>query len=112
MGGIIPNDVVAFLVEVAALVVLAAWGWHQGDSTATRVLAALAVPVAAGILWGLFAAPRSRFDVLALEVATKVVVLGGAALAARTILPTPWWWTFLVVVVTNTVLLYVGPWTR
>ncbi len=112
LDGITPNDLVAFLVEVSALVLVAIWGWRQGDSTVMRVLAAVAVPVAAGILWSLFAAPRSRFDVRALEVATKVVVLGGAVLAARTILPTPWWWAFLVVVVTNTALLYVGPWGR
>jgi hypothetical protein len=113
---ITPNDAVAFLVEVAALVVLGAWGWNIGrsigDTTVWAAIgAAVVVAVAAG-LWGLFAAPRSRFDVLAMEVTTKVVVLGGSVLAARTLLAPAWWWVYALVVVANTVLLYVGPWAR
>ncbi len=106
------NDVVAFGVEVAAFVFLAMWGWRQGDTTTARWGLAIGVPSAAAIAWGLFAAPRSRVDVLAIEVVTKVAVLGAAVLAARTILPHPWWLAFTTTVVVNTLLLHVGPWAR
>jgi len=106
------NDVVALGVEVAAFVFLAMWGWRQGDTTIARWGLAVGVPSAAAIAWGLFAAPRSRVDALALEVVTKVVVLGAAVLAARAILPQPWWLAFAVLVVVNTLVLYVGPWAR
>lgn len=106
------NDVVAFGVEVAAFVFLAMWGWRQGDTTIARWGLAFGLPSVAAIAWGLFAAPRSRVDVLALEVVTKVAVLGGAVLAARAILSPPWWLAFTAAVVVNTLLMYVGPWAR
>lgn len=106
------NDVVALGVEVAAFVFLAMWGWQQGDTTISRWGLAFGVPSAAAIAWGLFAAPRSWVHVLALEVVTKVAVLGGAVLAARAILPQPWWFAITATVVANTLLLYVGPWAR
>lgn len=109
---ITPNDGVAFLVEVASLALLGIWGWRRGHTTAVRWLLALVIPLAAAILWALFAAPRSRFDVPALEIATKVLVLGAAVVAAHAILPPPWWWAFATVVMVNFVLLYVGPWAR
>ena len=112
MDDVTGNDVVAFVVEVAALVVLGIWGWRQGDTTIARLGLAVGVPSVAALAWGLFAAPRSRVDVVALEVLTKVAVLGAAVLAARTILPQPWWLAFTAVVVVNTLLLYLGPWAR
>ena len=45
----------AFLSELAALGVLAAWGWQAG-SGAGRWLLAAGLPVAAAVLWGAFAA--------------------------------------------------------
>ena len=70
------NDVVAFIVEVATLVLLGVAGWQLGGPTAVRVLLALALPGAAAVLWGLFAAPRARVRSRPMELATKVVVLG------------------------------------
>ena len=71
----------AFLAELGALAVLAAWGWSAGGSTAVRLLLAVSVPAAAAVLWGLFAAPRAVVHVVAVAVLVKIVVLGGAALA-------------------------------
>ncbi|WP_091768941.1 YrdB family protein [Blastococcus aurantiacus] len=70
----------AFLSELAALGVLAAWGWRAG-SGAGRWLLAAGLPVAAAVLWGAFAAPRARFDVPAARIAVKSAVLGGAVVA-------------------------------
>jgi hypothetical protein len=106
------NDLVALMVEIAAFVLLAVVGWRLGSSFATRALGALALPVSAGVLWGLFAAPKARVTSLPLAVAAKVVVLGGAVLAAAVLLPAPLAGLFAVVVVVNTVLVYVGPLAR
>ena len=107
------NDGLAFLVECAALLALGLWGWRTGPTTPTALALAVGAPAVAAVAWGRFAAPRSRNDVLALEVATKVVVLGWSLLAARTLLPEPWWWWgAAAVVVVNTSLTYLGPWSR
>jgi hypothetical protein len=71
---------VAFLSEVAALVVLALWGWSTGSGAGGWLLA-VGLPLVAAVLWGLYAAPRARFRVRAPAAAVKVLVLGGAAVA-------------------------------
>jgi hypothetical protein len=72
---------VAFLAELAALAAFAVWGWSLGASTASRLVLAVALPAAAGVLWGVFAAPRAPVQVLALAVLVRVLVFGGAVLA-------------------------------
>ncbi|HET7350439.1 MAG TPA: YrdB family protein [Marmoricola sp.] len=106
------NDLVAFLVEVAALVLLGVAGWQLGGPTFLQVLLALALPGAAAALWGLFAAPRARVRSRPLELATKTVVLGAGVAAGFLVLPLPWAVAFALVVVVNTVLLYAGPLAR
>ena len=108
-GDVNANDLVAFAVEVLAVVLLAVWGAHLGDSTVTHVLGGVLVPGAAIVLWGLFAAPRARVRVPVLVVATKVLVLGAAVLAAWSLLPPVWAALVTVVVVVNTLLMWVAP---
>jgi hypothetical protein len=72
---------VAFLAELAALAALAVWGWSVGESTGSRVVLAAAAPAVAGVLWGVFAAPRAPVRVPVLTLLVKVVVFGGAVLA-------------------------------
>lgn len=103
------NDLVAFAVEVLAVVLLAVWGAHLGDSIPSHVLGGVLVPCAAVVLWGLFAAPRARVRVPLLVVATKVLVLGAAVVAAWSLLPPVWAALVTVVVVVNTLLMWVGP---
>ena len=79
----------ALLSEIAALAVLAAWGWSAG-SGGVRWLAAVGLPLLAAVLWGLFAAPRARIRVPVMAVAVKALVLGGAVLALAD-LGHPWW---------------------
>jgi len=71
----------AFVAELAALAALAVWGWSAGGSTAGRLLLAVAVPLVAAVLWGVFAAPRARVRVPALTLLVKVVVFGAAVVA-------------------------------
>ena len=79
------NESLAFLLELAMIAGLAWWGATVHGAVAARVLLAVAAPVAAGVVWGLFAAPRARIQLPVLGVlAVKTVVfaLAAAAVAA------------------------------
>lgn len=68
------NEVLAFVVELLALAALAYTGLEIAG-----VALALALPVIAVILWGLFAAPRARFRIpLAGQVMVKALVFGAS----------------------------------
>ncbi|GAA1480097.1 hypothetical protein GCM10009624_05370 [Gordonia sinesedis] len=108
------NDVVAFIVEVVALVLLGMWAWRAApEAVWARLLVTIAVVGGAMVLWGLFAAPQATFDVPALALAVKVLVLGGSVLAGFTLLPNAAIvGAYAVVAVLNTALIYVGPFAR
>jgi len=73
------NEVLAFLVELVAIAAFAFWGLAVGDGVAAKAALAIGAPLAAAVLWGLFAAPRARYKIpLAGQLAVKVLVLGGA----------------------------------
>ncbi|MFJ7083682.1 YrdB family protein [Streptomyces griseus] len=76
------NEVLAFLLELAAIGCLVWWGFTAVDGVLVSVLLGLGTPTAAVTLWGLFAAPRARFrPPLAGVLAVKALVLGGGAAA-------------------------------
>lgn len=76
------NEALAFLLELVMLAGLAWWGASLPASLISRVLLAVAAPLAAAIVWGLFAAPRARFRMSAAGVlVVKAVVFGVTALA-------------------------------
>ncbi|WCB96813.1 hypothetical protein DSM104299_05581 [Baekduia alba] len=71
------NLTLRFVVELAAFAALGVWGWHVGGP-----VPGLALPVAAMVLWGLFAAPKARIAAPdAVRLGTQALVLGGAAVA-------------------------------
>ncbi|MEV5602733.1 YrdB family protein [Streptomyces sp. NPDC052299] len=99
------NELLAFLLEVAALACLFWWGFTLADNLAVRVLIGSAVVVVAVVLWSLFAAPRARFrPPLAGVLAVKALVLGGGALALYGVGHPAVALTLGVVVVINTAL--------
>jgi len=107
------NDVVAFLIELVALALLGLWTWRTApDPALLQVLAVIVVVGIAVTLWSLFAAPRARFDVPALALGVKVLVLGGSVAAGFLVLPVAVAIGYGVVVVVNTALMYVGPFAR
>lgn len=74
------NEVLAFLVELAALACLFWWGFSLGDSLAIQLLLGVGVLAIAIALWGTFAAPRARVRLpLPRVLMVKAVVLGGGA---------------------------------
>jgi hypothetical protein len=106
------NDVVAFLVEVAVVVLLAVAGFGYGGSRVAAVLLGVGLPLVAVVLWGAFAAPRARNGNAALRLVVKVAVLGAGVVAAFVVLPAVWAALFAAIVVVNLVLMYVGPLAR
>jgi hypothetical protein len=106
------NDVVAFLVELAVLTLLALAGARTEAPTTLRVVLAIALPLAAASLWGLFAAPRAPIHSVPVQLATKALVLAAGVVAGFLVLPLPWAVAFMVVVLANTLLMYVGPFAR
>ncbi|WP_405665159.1 YrdB family protein [Streptomyces sp. NBC_01166] len=76
------NELLAFVLEIVAIGALARWGFTAPEGTAASVALGIGAPVAAVVLWGLFAAPRARIPLpLAGVLAVKTVVLGGGAAA-------------------------------
>ncbi|MEU9004463.1 YrdB family protein [Streptomyces sp. NPDC048551] len=76
------SDLLAFLLEVAALLALAVWGYEWGGRLVVGALIGAVVAGAAAVLWGAFAAPRARYRVpLPAVLAVKALVFGSAALA-------------------------------
>jgi hypothetical protein len=76
------NLLVAFLVELVALGIFAWWGWEVDGTTPVRLLLAIGLPVAAAVVWGLFAAPTAKRGTPVVRTIVKVLVFGlaGAAL--------------------------------
>ncbi|HEY9369696.1 YrdB family protein [Streptomyces sp.] len=99
------NEGLAFLLELAALALLAWWGWQCSENTALRLLAAVGAPLTAAVLWGLFASPKAEIALpLAGVLAVKALVFGAAALALYALGRHGWAAVFAVVVTVNTVL--------
>ena len=75
------NDSVRFCLELAALAGLAIWGWETGPDGVNVVLA-IAAPLAAAVLWGLFVAPKARRHPRdPWRLLLELVVFGGGTLA-------------------------------
>jgi hypothetical protein len=70
------NEGIAFLFELVAIGSLAWWGLRFAGAPG------LLAPVAAMVVWGMFAAPKARFRIgLAWVLVVKALVFGSAALA-------------------------------
>ncbi|MFE5597058.1 DUF2568 domain-containing protein [Streptomyces sp. NPDC056549] len=99
------NEGLAFLLELAALAVLAWWGWEAAENAALRLLLAVAAPALAAVVWGLFAAPKARYRVpLAGVLLVKALVFGAAALALLGLERPVWAVVFAAVALVNTAL--------
>ena len=48
------NQILRFLMEVAALIFFGMWGYHQSE-TDNRILLAILLPAGFAVLWGVFA---------------------------------------------------------
>ena len=53
------NLALRFVLELAALAALAYWGFHTATSPSGDVILGLGAPLAAAVVWGVWAAPKS-----------------------------------------------------
>ena len=56
----VTNLALRFFLELCALVALGYWGGTTAYGMATRIVLAIALPLAAAMFWGTFVAPRAR----------------------------------------------------
>jgi hypothetical protein len=97
------NEGIAFLLELAALACLAWWGWRSAENNALRLVLAIAAPVAAAVVWGVFASPKATFTLpLAGVLAVKALVFGAAVAALWAVERPTWALVFGIVAVVNT----------
>jgi len=91
---------VRFLLELAMLGALGYWGFKTGDSALATWALGLGAPLAAAVVWGMFIAPKSTFEVPApVWIGLQVVLFGAAAVALATVAPDQLAAIFLAVVV-------------
>ena len=75
------NAALRFGLELAALMVLAVWGWHASTGFPAVLLAA-GTPLLAALLWGRFVAPKAKwFLPLPGRLAMEALVFGSATAA-------------------------------
>ncbi|MGW5416094.1 YrdB family protein [Actinomadura geliboluensis] len=99
------NEGLAFVLEVAAIVALAWWGFTTGGNVVVNVVLGIGAPVGAMVLWGLFAAPRARFKVaLPFILLVKAIVFSAGALAFYGVDHATLAIVFAVIAVLNTAL--------
>jgi Protein of unknown function (DUF2568) len=100
------NLALRFIVELAALGGLAYWGAHTGSGIASVILA-VAAPLAAAVVWGLYAAPKaSRRLPRGPRVAVEATVFGLAAAGLAVAGQGLWAAVFIIVALVNGVLVY------
>jgi Protein of unknown function (DUF2568) len=97
------NATLAFGLELGALAALGWGGWQLGGPTGVRVLLAAALPIAAAVLWGLFAAPRAAFPSGAGRLAVQALVFGAVAVLLAWAAGPRWGAAFAAVVAVNLV---------
>jgi hypothetical protein len=76
------NATVRFLLELCMLAAFAYWGSRSTGSTAANVAVAIAAPLAAIAVWGVFMAPRSQNRLPERQRIPLEIVLFGLATAA------------------------------
>ncbi|MEU8798100.1 YrdB family protein [Spirillospora sp. NPDC048819] len=108
-----PNEGLAFLLEMAAFAALAWWGFTTGGNVLVNIVLGIGTPVAAMFLWGMFAAPKAKFKVaLPFVMLVKAVVFGAGALAFHGVGHPTLAIAFAVVALVNTALLTIDRETR
>jgi hypothetical protein len=103
------NAGLAFLLELAALGLLGRGGWLLGGASVARVVLAVVLPVAAAVLWGLFAAPQATFPSTGGRLAVQLLVFGGAAVVLALAASPRWGAAFAVVVAVNLLVAALAP---
>lgn len=66
-------------LELCALVAISYWGFHLDRPMALRIVAGIGAPLAAAVIWALFASPNTHVPVAGpVKLAVQLVVFGVA----------------------------------
>jgi hypothetical protein len=85
------NDVLAFLLELAALAAVALWAWKHPESLLLRMTASAVATGGVTLLWARFAAPRAARRLAGPGlVSLKLLVFGAAAASLLATLGPVW----------------------
>jgi hypothetical protein len=91
---------VRFLLELCLLAALGYWGFETGDSTPAKWALGLGAPLLAAVVWGMFIAPKARYEVpAAVWIGLQVILFGAAALGLAAVASAQLAAAFAVVVV-------------
>ena len=102
------NLVLAFLLEIAMLIAFGYFGYHYPENTANKYFFMMALPLAATILWGFFAAPKSKHRLPKLPRVVFALVLYGTSIFLLSLTgKTPLAAAFAICVVLNQLLLFI-----
>jgi hypothetical protein len=102
------NLALRFILEVSALVALGYWGFHAGSGETTHWVLGIGAPLAAAVVWGLFVAPRRRFDVPNVVWILLQVLFFGAAVLGLVVSDQVWpAVVFVVLLIVNVSLMIV-----
>ncbi|MGV1033894.1 MAG: YrdB family protein [Microbacteriaceae bacterium] len=85
-----PSDIIGWLVDVTAFVVLGIWGFTQFAFPWPALLGGIGAPVLAILVWALFLSPRAVFGVDAFGRALVQIALFSAAALAMIFMGWPW----------------------
>ena len=76
------NDVLRFLLELAALVALGVWGFGTRLAMPWSVVLGIGAPLLMALLWGAFLSPKARYRLSAgSKLLLEVLIFTGAAAA-------------------------------
>ncbi len=92
-------DVVRWLVELFAIVVLAIWGFTEFEFPWPAFAFGLGAPLLALLVWALFLSPRAVFGVDQFGKALVEIVIFSSAALAMLFMGWPWWSALALVVV-------------
>lgn len=109
------NLAVVFGAELSGLAGFGVWGAQAVAAPAGRWVLAVAVPLAAAVLWGLFCAPKAVITLPGPAVTGIKLALLAAAVLALLVAGHPWWATTLAIVALLSALLagvLPDPWAR
>jgi hypothetical protein len=95
-----------FLLELAALAGLGYWGYTTGNNSTTSIALAVAAPLIAATVWGIFGAPKARFHLNGISrLLFEAVFFGSAAVALAATGATRLAIVFAVIVAANIAIL-------
>ena len=101
------NTALAFFLELGVLIALGYWGYQTGQGTIARIGLGIGAPAVAIVVWALFGAPKSTWQLQGpWFLMLRVVFFGSAAVALFTAGQRVLGIAFALVFVVNLALIY------